>query len=336
MSVTLPSTTLVEYRIDGRNRRIGKVVDGVLVKGFLYKDEISVVAELDGTNTLVSRFVYGDRGHVPAYMVRGGVTYRIISDHVGSVRLVVDTTTGAVAQRLDYDAFGQVVQDTNPGFQPFGFAGGLYDPDTGLVRFGARDYDPRIGRWLSKDASGFGGGDVNLYGYAGGDPVGQIDPRGRRPYRSAWDSANQLNWHVYAENFYLTHAADATVSGNRALASEYHRRAREQHASVRRQMVDLHARMQREDEWYKPDGDSNERGERFRAEYDLWGNVFGCGSFEDLVKEYRREDIRVEREADEREEQARRRSRPAPPPPEEPEQNPESVISELAGIIVIA
>ncbi|MDS4031603.1 MAG: hypothetical protein RKO66_16235 [Candidatus Contendobacter sp.] len=30
--------------------------------------------------------------------------------------------------------------DTSPGFQPFGFAGGLYDKDTGLVRFGARDY----------------------------------------------------------------------------------------------------------------------------------------------------------------------------------------------------
>ncbi len=44
--------------------------------------------------------------------------------------------------RLDYDEFGRVLLDTNPGFQPFGFAGGHYDPDTQLVRFGARDYDP--------------------------------------------------------------------------------------------------------------------------------------------------------------------------------------------------
>jgi hypothetical protein len=29
-------------------------------------------------------------------------------------------------QELRYDAFGRVVLDTNPGFQPFGFAGGLY------------------------------------------------------------------------------------------------------------------------------------------------------------------------------------------------------------------
>jgi YD repeat-containing protein len=58
------------------------------------------------------------------------------------VRLVVNTQTGQVAQRLDYDAWGLVTQDTNPGFQPFGFAGGLYDGQTGLVRFGERDTRP--------------------------------------------------------------------------------------------------------------------------------------------------------------------------------------------------
>jgi hypothetical protein len=46
-----------------------------------------------------------------------------------------------VAQRLGYDEFGNVLKNTNLGFQPFGFAGGLYDPDTKLVRFVARDYD---------------------------------------------------------------------------------------------------------------------------------------------------------------------------------------------------
>jgi uncharacterized protein RhaS with RHS repeats len=70
-----------------------------------------------------------------------GTVYRFITDHLGSVRLVVNAADGTVAQRIDYDAFGRVLADTNPGFQPFGFAGGLYDAGTGLVRFGARDYD---------------------------------------------------------------------------------------------------------------------------------------------------------------------------------------------------
>jgi RHS repeat-associated protein len=61
---------------------------------------------------------------------------------------------------------------------PFGFAGGLHDRDVSLVRFGARDYDPTIGRWTAKDPIDFAGGDMNLFGYVGGDPVNWVDPEG--------------------------------------------------------------------------------------------------------------------------------------------------------------
>ena len=90
---------------------------------------------------------------------------------LGSVRLVIETATGTVAQRIDYDEFGQITQDTNPGFQPFGFAGGLYDQHTKLTRFGARDYDAFTGRWTTKDPMGLAGGDVNFYGYVLNDPI---------------------------------------------------------------------------------------------------------------------------------------------------------------------
>jgi RHS repeat-associated protein len=107
-----------------------------------------------------------------------GTVYRLITDHLGSVRLVVNAETGAVVQRMDYDAFGRVLQDSSPGFQPFGFAGGLYDDDTELVRFGARDYDAYNGRWTAKDPILFRGGSPNLYAYAHGDPINRIDPSG--------------------------------------------------------------------------------------------------------------------------------------------------------------
>jgi len=81
---------------------------------------------------------------------------------------------------MNYDVWGNVIQDSNPGFQPFGFAGGLYDSDTQLVRFGARDYDTETGRWTVKDPIGFAGGDTNLYGYVVGDPVNWVDPVGIR------------------------------------------------------------------------------------------------------------------------------------------------------------
>ena len=53
--------------------------------------------------------------------------------------LIVDASSGQVMQRIDYDRWGQVTSDTNPGFQPFGFGAGLLDRDTQLIRFGARD-----------------------------------------------------------------------------------------------------------------------------------------------------------------------------------------------------
>ena len=177
LAVTLPNTTQISYIIDAENNRVAKKVNGVVVAGFLY-DGVDLVAQLDANNQSVSQFVYGSGSTAPDYMVKGGATYRIFSDHLGSPRLVVDSTTGQIVEQLAYDEFGNVTSDTNPGFQPFGFAGGLYDQDTKLLRFGARDYDPTTGRWTSKDPIRFNGGDTNLYGYVLNDPVNFFDPAG--------------------------------------------------------------------------------------------------------------------------------------------------------------
>ena len=64
-------------------------------------------------------------------------------------------------------------------FQPFGFAGGLYEEATGLQRFGVRDYDAERGRWTSKDPVLFSGKDTNIYGYVLGDPINTTDSSGK-------------------------------------------------------------------------------------------------------------------------------------------------------------
>src|SRR5439155_6285957 len=92
--VTLPDGTNIDYVIDGQNHRVGKKVNGALVQGWLYGNQPNPLAELDGNKNVVSIFVYGSRANVPDYMVKGGVTYRIISDHLGSPRLVVNAATG--------------------------------------------------------------------------------------------------------------------------------------------------------------------------------------------------------------------------------------------------
>ena len=93
----------------------------MVVKGWIYKDALKPIAETDADGNVVSLFIYGTSALSPDYMVKDGVTYRFIRDVQGSVRRVVNAATGAVAQRLDYDSFGRMLADTNPGFQPFGF-----------------------------------------------------------------------------------------------------------------------------------------------------------------------------------------------------------------------
>ncbi len=138
---------------DGENRRVGKQVGGTLTTGFLYKDALNVLVQLDGSGNVVNRFVFGSKQNVPDYFTSSPGTFRILSDHLGSPRLVVNTSTGSLVEEIDYDEFGNVTNDTNPGLTPFGFAGGLYDKDTGLVRFGTRDYDASVGRWTTGSTS---------------------------------------------------------------------------------------------------------------------------------------------------------------------------------------
>jgi RHS repeat-associated protein len=143
----------------------------------MYAEGLMPVAEFGGSGSVAKAFIYAG-GPVPVAFVAGGSIYHIVADHLGSPRLVVNAG-GTVVKRIDYDSFGNVIADNNPGlFLCFGFAGGMADPDHALIRFGARDYQPSTGRWAAKDPILFGGG-LNLYGYVGGDPVNWVDPDGK-------------------------------------------------------------------------------------------------------------------------------------------------------------
>ena len=126
---------------------------------------------------------YASKPHVPDYAIRvsDGAVYRVVSDQLGSVVLVVNVNDASdVLLAARYGAFGeQEVLAGSADAVPFGFAGGLYDTATGLTRFGARDYDPKTGRWTAKDPILWDGGQANLYAYASSDPVNRTDPLGK-------------------------------------------------------------------------------------------------------------------------------------------------------------
>jgi YD repeat-containing protein len=106
IAVALPNGTRINYLIDPENHRVGKKVNGVLRIGFLY-DGDRIIAQLNGSNQIISEFVYATGADSPNYMISGGVTYRIFPDQLGSPRVIVNASTGAIAEQISYDEFGK-------------------------------------------------------------------------------------------------------------------------------------------------------------------------------------------------------------------------------------
>jgi len=182
--VTTPTTstgsvTVVSYQHNANNQRVAKLINNQVVEKYLWADLTTLLAIYDSNDNLIQRFEYvNDR--MPVSMTdSNGTKYYLHYDQVGTLKAVSDAN-GNIVKESTYDTFGNILNDTNPSLKvPFGFAGGLYDQDTKLTRFGYRDYDATTGKWTAKDPIGFAGGDSNLYGYVLGDPVNFIDPNGQ-------------------------------------------------------------------------------------------------------------------------------------------------------------
>ena len=199
-AVTSSTGADVSYVLDPTGRRVARLVNGTRTHAWAYKDGANPIAEYDGAGVLTARFIYASHAHVPDAMIKGGATYAFVHAPDGSVRAVIEAQTGAVMQHIEYGPFGRVLSDTNPGFQPFGFAGGLYDAETELVQLGVRTYDPFSGRWMNAEPAGFAGGSYNLYTYAYGDPVNYVDADGQLPFLV-----------VFAAGALLSAAIDAAI-----------------------------------------------------------------------------------------------------------------------------
>jgi RHS repeat-associated protein len=189
-SVRLPDNRLIYYVLDAQNRRLAKLINGQVVRQYIYISATQIGAELDQQGNIIASYVYGSKSNVPDYVKTKNHTYRLISNQVGTPLTLIDADNGKVIEDYDFDEFGLSRKRDRffnrafsvamgvPLMIPFGFAGGLYDQDTELTHFGARDYDAETGGWLERDPILFKGGQENLYVYVNNDPVNKIDPSG--------------------------------------------------------------------------------------------------------------------------------------------------------------
>jgi len=172
--ITHSDNTETNYRYDALGRRIEKNVNSNITK-YVY-DSSDILVEFDENNNLIARYNHGNQIDQPLAVEKGGQNYFFHSDHLGSIRKITDES-GDIATSYEYDSFGNPTTIGNIT-TPYGFTGREYDAESGLYYYRARYYNPQTGRFISEDPIGFDSGDINLYRYVGGNPLGSVDPLG--------------------------------------------------------------------------------------------------------------------------------------------------------------
>lgn len=173
---SINSGTTASFVYDAFGRRMKKTVSGTTTQ-FLY-DGLNPVQELSGRGAVVANLLTGLR--IDEYFTRTDSSNNVsafLADALGSTVGLVNSL-GAIATNYTYEPFGATTVGGSANGNSYEFTGREND-GTGLYFYRARYYSPTLQRFVTQDPIGLAGGDTNLYGYAGNDPVNQGDPSGR-------------------------------------------------------------------------------------------------------------------------------------------------------------
>jgi RHS repeat-associated protein len=175
------------YVYDVYDQRIAKIVDldgdgsgAATTERFVYGSNQNIALVFDGNGLLKNRYLFANGiDQIEAdEQLTTGTTLWALTDHLGSVRDVVDNS-GVNQNHIVYDAFGNITSQTNSSviFRN-SYTGQEFDPESGLFNYGSRPYDPYNGKFIQEDKIGFAAGDVNLSRYVFNSPVIFVDPSG--------------------------------------------------------------------------------------------------------------------------------------------------------------
>jgi RHS repeat-associated protein len=174
--------TYSQYAYDPFGNRVKKDVNGE-VNWFIYdfaNQLPDVISEYDNSGLLIVGFTHGPGVDEVISMRRGADSYYYLSDGLGSITSLADSTEAAV-NTYEYDSFGNVVNKTGATVNPYGYTGRRLDNESGLMYYRTRYYNQDTGRFITADPIGFAGG-INFYSYVFNNPINAFDPTGLKDW----------------------------------------------------------------------------------------------------------------------------------------------------------
>ena len=228
----------ITYQYDGDGNRVSKTIGGVttdyLVDSTNPTGYAQVMEELQN-GTVTRSYVWGLQLVSQTQTVNGAPATNYYGyDGHGSVRYLTDVT-GAITDTYDYDAYGNLINQTGTTPNEFLFTGEQYDSDLGLYYNRARYLDVRTGRFWGMDDDAYGDDEdplsLHKYLYASANPVNRIDPSGHDDMAGVGldmtlDAISALPNFTMVLNVGLRVASTVSVLGVKFIAAEEGKKVR--------------------------------------------------------------------------------------------------------------
>jgi RHS repeat-associated protein len=151
----------------------GRRIQNASAKSFLY-DGANSAQELS-SSTVTANILSGGVDE-PFTRTDSSGAFTPLQDGLGSTIALVDSK-GNIQTTYSYDPFGNTIASGLASTNPSQYTG-RENEGNGLYFYRARYYSPLLGRFVSEDPLGFGGGDDNLYAYVFDDPINSLDSLG--------------------------------------------------------------------------------------------------------------------------------------------------------------
>ncbi len=174
-----------EYAYDYAGRRELVTVNGA--KSYYgYGESLDPLVRVNAKNEIEAAYVYV--GGRRLAVIEGDTLSFFHTDELGNT-LKTSNDIGVVTQTVRYDPFGNINFMNGPSENRYLYAGKPRDEATGLIYFGARYYDPQLGRFLTRDPAGQG---FNHYIYADNNPLIRQEVYGMSWWGDLWSWVKQI------------------------------------------------------------------------------------------------------------------------------------------------